>query len=423
MIPRIFVPLFAVVLLVGCQLKPFAPSAPAPVGELAYIARDGNIYVTDASLTKKVAITRDATTAPEGSGRSYHRVSWSPGGQLAFASVTRNVMSATSQIFVVPSIDASPRLIIENDQNFVIYIYWSPVACPDRPQCWQLTYLKEEDAGQIALFLVELTNEQITTTQTSLGRPFYFSWHPDGERIVSHTGGARRFNPEAQLHEYDIAGNTIEPFQMVPGLFFAPTWSPQGDQWLAVLADGETDQLYLLDKERPLRKLVESEDNRIAFIWSPQGDKIAYAIRKHGTDPLFDPIHVLDLKTGQVQQITDNSFRISSFFWSPDGEKIAYLQQPDVRGEWLQWRVYNLKHQEDRGHEIFVPSFQMLYVLGSFDQYARSHRLWSPDSRYLVYADRDKQLVERIWLLDTTAHNSTPPRFVDEGTFGVWSWR
>jgi hypothetical protein len=84
--------------------------------------------------------------------------------------------------------------------------------------------------------------------------------------------------------------------------------------------------------------------------------------------------------------------------------------------------VYNLETEQDRGYTVFVPSFQMLYVLGSFNQYALSHSLWSPDSRYLVFADRDKQLIQRVWLLDTLADNRSKPRLVDEGTFGVWSW-
>ena len=54
-------------------------------GRLAYIGGDGNVYVISADLTQKVAITDDATTASEGSGRSYHRVAWAPDGGLAFA--------------------------------------------------------------------------------------------------------------------------------------------------------------------------------------------------------------------------------------------------------------------------------------------------------------------------------------------------
>lgn len=63
------------------------------------------------------------------------------------------------------------------------------------------------------------------------------------------------------------------------------------------------------------------------------------------------------------------------------------------------------------------------FVIGSFAQFAQSHRFWSPDGRYLPYADRDRHLNERIWLVDTWAVRSAAPLLVDEGVIGVWSWR
>jgi hypothetical protein len=61
-------------------------------------------------------------------------------------------------------------------------------------------------------------------------------------------------------------------------------------------------------------------------------------------------------------------------------------------------------------------------MLGSFNQYTLSHSLWSSDSRYLVYADRDERQVERVWLIDTQAERGAAPIFVGEGTLGIWSW-
>jgi Tol biopolymer transport system component len=241
--------------------------------------------------------------------------------------------------------------------------------------------------------------------------------------MVWHTGGARRFNDAAQLALFNLDDGQTEPTTLEPGLFLAPAWSPAGDSWLGVLAEGETDQLHRIDAAQQPQHLDEALDNQFAFVWSPDGAQVAYAVRKSFDDPAFDPIHILNLQTGQSRRITDRNFRIAAFFWSPDGEKLAYLQQPAANEDWLQWRVYNLRTHTDRGFAMFIPSYQMLYVLGSFNQYAQSHRLWSADSRYLVYADRDKALVQRIWLVDTQSENQAQSIFVDEGTFAVWSWK
>jgi hypothetical protein len=271
-----------------------APADPAPAGNLAYIGRDGNVYVTDATLKTKIAVTNDATAFPEGSGRSYHRVSWSRGGQLAFASVTRAVMTATSEIFVVDSPQAPPRRIVENDQNFVIYLYWSPAACPNSLQCEQLVYLIEEADDQIGLYLTRLQADTVSNTRLGAGRPLYLAWHPDGERMVWHTGGSRRFNANAKLQEYHVTRQTTTLLDLVPGLFYAPAWSPRGDNWLGVLANGSLDQLHLIDagQKQSVAQLAEVEDNQVTFTWSPDGNQIAYATRKSVNDPLYNPIQV-----------------------------------------------------------------------------------------------------------------------------------
>ncbi|GAB4462113.1 MAG: PD40 domain-containing protein [Anaerolineae bacterium] len=425
--PRLAIALALSLLLAACQLGPVVPApppAPQP-GQLAYIGRDGNIYLTDGGLSAKIALTTDATAPPEGEGRSYHRISWSPDGRLAFAAVTRAANTVSSQIYVTTGASAPPQLVAENEQNFVIYLHWSPAPCPNRPACRHLAYLIEKDrveaSGDIGLHLLEIEGDAVANDLLGLGRPFFFSWHPEGRLMAWHTGGARRFNAAAQLARFSLDTDRAEPLSQPPGLFLAPAWSPTGEGWLGVLADDATDRLHLLDAAAP-QPLAEALDNQFAFVWSPDGRQAAYAIRKSATDPLFNPIHIVNVQTGQSRRLTDRAFRIAAFFWSPDGEKLAYLQQPAVGEDWLQWRVYNLRTGIDRGFAVFVPSYQMLYVLGSFNQYAQSHRLWSADSRYLVYADRDEGLVQRVWLVDTANPNGAQSILVDEGTFGVWSW-
>jgi Tol biopolymer transport system component len=64
----------------------------------------------------------------------------------------------------------------------------------------------------------------------------------------------------------------------------------------------------------------------------------------------------------------------------------------------------------------------MRSVIGSFNQYAQSHRFWSPDGRYLVYAERTPDLIEQVWLIDTRSEDGSNASLIDEGTIGFWSW-
>jgi TolB protein len=399
-------------------------------GRLAYLGADGNVYITTADRTSTLAVTSDATAPVEGQGLSYHRLAWSPDGRLAFAAVIRSGDKATSKLYVVESLGESPRLVAQDDQHFVIYVYWSPAPCPDKPACQRLAYLIEESNG-VGLHLVELGGDQAEDRLAGVGRPFYFSWSPDGRYILWHTDGARREANAARMALYDVERDQVETLPQQPGLFLAPAWAPNGNGWLLVTALGGLDQLQRLPAALqgasdlpPHTTLATAQDAQMAFAWSPDGDRVAFAVQEDRGSPFYGPIQVFDLNTGTSRQLTEPGFRILAFFWSPDGQRLGYLIHlalPDA--DWMQWRTYDVSTDRDRGFTAFQPSPLMRFMVHSFNQYAQSHRFWSPDGRYLVYADRDRSQIDHVWLVDTRAEKGAEPILVDQGSIGVWSWR
>lgn len=388
-------------------------------GHLAYIGRDGNVYVTTVGGSPR-AVTDDATAGPEQVGYSYHRLAWSPQGWLAFAGMVRADREFQSKLYVADVTAGIRQLVGESEDRFVIYLHWSPMPCPGRPDCSRLAYLIEE-ADSVSLRLVEMSGAGLENRRLGLGQPFYFAWSPDGGQMLWHTGGARRYNDEARLVLYDLEEEQTLDTSEPTGLFLAPAWSPQGNSWLNITAVEKTDQLQL-NQGNQTDVLTTITDRHIVFAWSPDGQQIAYALQD-GIEPIYGPIHLFDLRTGQTRRLTAPRFRIVSFFWSPQGDRLAYLTKLLPDANQLQWRTYHLNTQEDRGFTAFQPAFQMQFIIGSFNQYAQSHRLWSPDGRYLVYADRDYWLVERVWLVDTWAERNKLPIFIAEGSIGVWSWQ
>jgi TolB protein len=406
--------------------RPAPPSPGSPSGRLAYIAADGNIYVTTPELGEPIALTNDATAPPEGPGLSYPRVSWSPTGKLAYASVIRSGNDAQARLYVQQDLTETPMLVGVSEEHFVIYIHWAPTPCQNQSDCSRLAYLIEEPDG-IGLRLVEMMPGGTSNQLLGLGWPFYFSWSPDGDEMIWHTGGASRFNKDARIARFSLKDGEASQLDLEPGLFIAPAWSPGGDHWLVVEAEAGRDVLRLLprtDGVMPPRSIQEAQDKHIVFSWSPDGSQVAYSVLLRSGGLIFGPIHVYDLESGESRQVTPRSLDISGFFWSPDGSRIAYLSRLPLReAVWLQWRVVNVEDGTDRGFAAFNPTYQMRYVVSSFNQYAQSHRLWSPDSRYLVYADQDTARVERIWLVDTLGGQDVEPIFVAEGTMGFWSWQ
>jgi TolB protein len=390
---------------------------------LAYIGGDGNVYLAWPNRPDRLAMTVDATAPAEGNGRSYHRLAWSLDGQLAFAAVERKDAGVSSTVYVATP-GQPPHLLGQSADHFVIYLFWSPQGCTGPAVC-HLAYLIEGEEA-IDLHLVQWGNHRpVANRVVGSGRPFYFTWSPDGRQMLWHTGGALAYHPEAALTRYQVMLGESERLTAAPGLFLAPAWSPGGESWLAGVAsaDGRTTLRQVTPGREPSIEIVQNGFD-IAFAWSPNGQQIAYAVRGAGDDPFLGPIYLYDLASQRSRRLTDESLHVQAFFWSPDGQRIAYIHWLSLPNEsWAQWRVYDLTTAGDRGFQAFYPSLPMRMVIGSFNQFAQSHRFWSPDSRYLLYADRARYLTERIWLVDTWAAREANPILVDEGAIGVWSWQ
>ena len=89
----------------------------------------------------------------------------------------------------------------------------------------------------------------------------------------------------------------------------------------------------------------------------------------------------------------------------------------------LTWNVLDLTSGASwQYYESFLPSRDMLYYLAYFDQFAQSHQLWSPDSRYLTYTalTEDGDAVIRLLDTDDPTRETIP---VVEGQIGIWSYR
>ncbi len=427
--------IMAVLLLVGC-LRPgpaateetlqkstaqsTSPPSLQASGLLAYIGSDGNVWATSPGQGWTQQVTNDATAPPEGQGRSYHRLVWSRDGALAFAAVTRSGDDARGALYLQQTLDRPPQLVAQSDEHFFIYLYPSPTS--SNPSTWPpLTYLIEEENG-VGLHLLTKRDNSFQDLLLAVGRPFYYSWSPDGRAILWHTGGAIRDNPAAEIGLYDVEANHRRILPYAPGAFLSPAWSPEGGDWLSVTASDSRSILQHVTPEKTTA-LKETDGQEIAFVWSPNGRQVAYAVRESNATPFYEPIWVVNLEDGKVEQVTSHAFNVLGFFWSPDGRRIAYLSRLDLPNAiWMQWRVFDLMESRDRGFTAFHPTPLMRFVVHSFTQYAQSHRFWSPNGRYLVYADRDDQRVDRLWLVDTEAEQGTDPILVDEGSIGIWSW-
>jgi dipeptidyl aminopeptidase/acylaminoacyl peptidase/CubicO group peptidase (beta-lactamase class C family) len=152
-------------------------------------------------------------------------------------------------------------------------------------------------------------------------------------------------------------GGWQSPRQLTTGTAdSAPAFSPDGNQ-LAFLRGGDgPPQLYLLPVAGgEARRVTDLPGGAGAPVWSPAGDRIAFAspvqlgggtapsdsapihttrlgYKADGAGLLRDTrqhLHLLDLSTGEVRQLTAGDWQAGRPAWSPDGRRLAYSAGTD----------------------------------------------------------------------------------------------
>ena len=103
-----------------------------------------------------------------------------------------------------------------------------------------------------------------------------------------------------------------------------PQYSPDGSKIAFVAHKNSTTQLYTMNADgsdiKPLT-MNEGDTQIITPMWRSDGKAIAFA--QSDPDGLMD-IHIMDLATGRVSQITDSHEGDYAPIWHPDGKKISY---------------------------------------------------------------------------------------------------
>ncbi len=219
---------------------------------------------------------------------------------------------------------------------------------PEEPQLTNTSYLRDD--AQTRGFM--------------LGRPTKAVPTPDGRAVLFLRAQARK--PQLQLYEFDVAsGRTRE--------LLTP----------AQLLKGAEEKLSPEEKARRERMRV-SLSGFTDFQLSKDGSRVLLS--------LSGKLYVLERSTGQVRQISTGMGALVDPKFSPDGQRIGYVLDHDVF-------VFELGTQTERRATIGgtdklrhgLAEFVAQEEMGRFSGY-----WWSPDSRFIAYAETDHEGVE-VW--------------------------
>jgi TolB protein len=258
-----------------------------------------------------------------------------------------------------------------------IYLYWAPDGA-------SVMVLSGGSEG-LAIHAVR-ADGSVPATRVQAGSPLFWDW-VDGSNLLVHVGSIG----SSYLGEVPVDGGTSEAGVAGAGRFQAPGISAS-ERYRAYTLVGTDPGGFVVIEERETGTTTDRIpiDGPTALGWSPAADQLAY-ITPGTTYPFaIGDLSVRDAATATSRTIRDG--QVVAFFWSPDGRSIAAMsvaEQDEIAaaggGAIVRLSIVEVATGAVTATSIVRPSQTFLNeVLPYFDQYALSHRIWSPASDALV---------------------------------------
>jgi TolB protein len=357
--------------------------APPRVGSLAVVGVDGALSIVGPTGQTVALSGPDELTVGF--------PAWSPDGSRLAAVVATNTTTTVDVFAVDPARGRAdpPVALYRSTSQAAFYVSWTPGGDA-------ISFLAN-DADVVDLRVVSIDrttplDDADTASVIRRGTPLFFDWIDDN-RLLAHVGSG----DAAFLGEVDRDGTPAGPALSRPGNFRSPQVSRDG-RWIGWVRAGDSAEgsEVVVATRAGDRATTVPVFGAATVAFGPASNVVASigADQPGQPDLAFPlgPLRLIDAETGASRTLLRGA--VVAAFWSPDGRTIFALRlQP--QGATTAAATASPTTVPTEVHALFVdvasgaisvdqvvqpgPRFVSEF-LPYFDQYARSHRLWAPDS-------------------------------------------
>ena len=313
--------------LAGAGLIRFQPTtqlAPSASPDTELVAAGMLAVVDPAGAIVTMDAAGGSPVRHEVQGVTFAFPAWSPDG-TRFAAIGTGIGEAGVYVFSFGATGdgtpiSAPTVIYRNAQHQPFYLYWTPDSSA-------VTFLTNEP-GSVALRQAPADASGPDTTLRR-GTPMYWTW-VNGRQLLVHSGSAAdSFLGEIGLDGTPSPNGTPSPIVVsMPGMFRAPAVAADGRYVAYVRARPDAAGEVVVEARDASSRHAVAVFGPAAVGFDPTGDNLAFIGRaapgtRNASLPV-GPLRLLDALSGSVRTLLDGA--VVAFFWAPDGRTIAALR-------------------------------------------------------------------------------------------------
>jgi Tol biopolymer transport system component len=252
------------------------------------------------------------------------QIAWSPNGDyLAFVSEQDGIFVEGGWQIYLRDMNTGAVRRLTNSPRTKDDVVWSPNG---RYLAYSTYRLDTFDEAQIRVMDV-YNNEEIVLTQFDFkGHDVPFSWSPDSQYLAYHS--TRDGYETVQIFITDLSGNNHTQLSGPAACDAQPRWSPDGERIAFVSLVDDQWELFVMKADGSERTRLTNSPGTDEYdpAWSPDGKQIAFVAWNWSIpgSETSSNTYLVNVDGSHLRPLTHSGLMEQHFVWSPDGQYIAY---------------------------------------------------------------------------------------------------